>query len=317
MSFTIDCDICFEPYDPDEHAPLMLVCGHTYCKTCIADIKQRNSQLECPNDRQQDRRQVDDMPKNYIVLEIIERVGELEAMQPKVRRQDHDIAKLEQALQNISTSDYDIYCAGYSGPLADGLRSGYGVLKYSRHDVYEGEFVNDKMHGIGALRSSEGYFFAGKFVEGVRSGYGLQRWESGAAYQGCYEADVFDGFGKITFSDGSFYEGEFVAGNKHGRGVFQWSDGSEYRGSFVDDVFSGFGVMRHADGSVYDGYWENDKKSGKGRLQDSDGNVFVGYFSAGKKHGRGVTKYADGSVYRGSYVHNEKSGRGLYTSSAI
>mmetsp|Transcript_1537 Transcript_1537/g.3283 ORF Transcript_1537/g.3283 Transcript_1537/m.3283 type:complete len:366 (+) Transcript_1537:1957-3054(+) len=318
MSFTADCDICFEPFDPEEHAPLMLICGHTYCKRCITDIKQRHNSLECPNDRLQDKRHVSEMPKNYIVLEIIERVTQVEAavVKPISLKESHDVSILERAIQNASMTDYKFYSIGYTGGLVNGLRNGYGVLKFTSDDVYEGDFVDDKMSGFGTLKSSEGYYFAGNFINGVRIGFGLQKWLSGAFYLGNYDRDLFNGQGKMTYSDGSCYEGDFIEGLKHGRGIYRWADGSEYKGTFKQDLFSEFGIMRYADGSIYDGYWENDKRSGKGRHRDMEGNVYIGYFYADQKHGRGVTKYIDGSIFRGSYVGNKKHGRGLYVNAS-
>lgn len=40
-----ECSLCILPYDSTEHFPMILDCGHTYCKKCIDDLKAPR----CPN----------------------------------------------------------------------------------------------------------------------------------------------------------------------------------------------------------------------------------------------------------------------------
>lgn len=41
------CELCFETYNAEERKPLVLNCGHTYCKECINKIMKSNPKL-CP-----------------------------------------------------------------------------------------------------------------------------------------------------------------------------------------------------------------------------------------------------------------------------
>jgi len=51
----LDCSICYECYDSFMRIPLILKCGHTFCKICIDNlIEKRRSQFKfyCPTCRQ-------------------------------------------------------------------------------------------------------------------------------------------------------------------------------------------------------------------------------------------------------------------------
>lgn len=40
----------------------------------------------------------------------------------------------------------------YTGELVDGVRQGYGVLKFSNYDIYDGDWEAGKMHGKGTYK---------------------------------------------------------------------------------------------------------------------------------------------------------------------
>jgi len=44
------CEICFIMFNSDDKKPLILNCGHTYCSSCLAQIR-KNDKIECPLDR--------------------------------------------------------------------------------------------------------------------------------------------------------------------------------------------------------------------------------------------------------------------------
>ena len=46
----ISCSICEEEYDLEERKPLLLPCSHTFCRTCLLQLKATNNEL-CPNCR--------------------------------------------------------------------------------------------------------------------------------------------------------------------------------------------------------------------------------------------------------------------------
>ncbi len=47
-----DCSICFFPYDKKLKVPRVLHCGHTFCQTCLEEIKlPHKNTITCPNCR--------------------------------------------------------------------------------------------------------------------------------------------------------------------------------------------------------------------------------------------------------------------------
>ena len=69
------CSVCLEQYDNKDRAPLMLLCGHTYCRFCLNLIYARESGIVCPVDRQRDTRQLDKIPKNIAFMQLVEEIS--------------------------------------------------------------------------------------------------------------------------------------------------------------------------------------------------------------------------------------------------
>ena len=46
----LECKICFETYNTTNRKPLVLPCGHTFCKVTISDLihKKQRGAIECP-----------------------------------------------------------------------------------------------------------------------------------------------------------------------------------------------------------------------------------------------------------------------------
>lgn len=72
------CSICHTPYDDDSHAPLLLQCGHSFCKHCLSHVFSSSSAtpkhtLPCPKCRHVSTigNSVLSLPKNYSLLPIL------------------------------------------------------------------------------------------------------------------------------------------------------------------------------------------------------------------------------------------------------
>jgi predicted transcriptional regulator len=70
MDDLIICSICLDSFDSDKKTPLSLICGHTFCKACLLLIEKKTGIL-CPNDKTKDPRNLNLIPKNYSLLDII------------------------------------------------------------------------------------------------------------------------------------------------------------------------------------------------------------------------------------------------------
>nr|XP_053650229.1 uncharacterized protein LOC128700797 [Cherax quadricarinatus] len=70
MSETVRCEVCSELYQTDSRDPVLLPCGHTFCRTCIVSV-QKEGDLSCPS-CSQDISQVDaaDLPVNIQALSL-------------------------------------------------------------------------------------------------------------------------------------------------------------------------------------------------------------------------------------------------------
>ncbi len=64
---------------------------------------------------------------------------------------------------------------------------GRGVLIYANGARYEGEFKQDKYHGIGTLYFHDGSVFSGLWFEGIKNGKGLTTFQIGDKYEAIYD----------------------------------------------------------------------------------------------------------------------------------
>ncbi len=170
----------------------------------------------------------------------------------------------------------------YEGDWIDDKMQGHGYLHNPKGFAYFGDFENDFFHGKGSLKTPSGSY-CGEFEHGKMNGRGMFKYADGSAYLGEYKAGKMCGHGVFHFVNGDVYDGEFLASHMHGRGIYTYANGDQFDGEYKNNVMNGFGVMRFADGSVeIEAWWEG-----------------------GKLHGRGVCSYANGDVYRGSWSHNK------------
>jgi len=68
------------------------------------------------------------------------------------------------------------------------------VWSCSDGDIYEGEWVNDKAHGIGVYKHYNGATYKGEWIEDRQSGKGQEIWPDGAVFTGEYSD------GKLSYS---------------------------------------------------------------------------------------------------------------------
>eukprot|EP01006_Ploeotia_vitrea_P053660 TRINITY_DN67806_c2_g1_i1.p1 TRINITY_DN67806_c2_g1~~TRINITY_DN67806_c2_g1_i1.p1 ORF type:complete len:180 (+),score=29.11 TRINITY_DN67806_c2_g1_i1:331-870(+) len=116
----------------------------------------------------------------------------------------------------------------YTGDLTkDGMRQGKGTLKCVNGSVYEGDWLNDKLHGQGVVTFSSENRYEGEFKAGMRCGKGTYTWKSGAEYTGSWKNDTKHGHGRYKYADGTVFEGEFEMGIHAGKGVIQLNNGKQ------------------------------------------------------------------------------------------
>jgi len=123
--------------------------------------------------------------------------------------------------------------ARYEGNYKDGLKNGYGKMVFPSGDVYEGMWVDNKMHGEGTYTyKSSGDIYSGAWEDSKKHGAG--RYEFGADFS------IFNGTwanGQITSGSWEFqgagkYEGDFKLGRPYGEGKFTFPSGLTQSGSY-------------------------------------------------------------------------------------
>ena len=70
-----DCQVCLDSYNDKENKPMVMVCGHTTCKSCVSEIFKRNilEPLKCPICRSiQPYVAPDDVPINYGLMNVLQ-----------------------------------------------------------------------------------------------------------------------------------------------------------------------------------------------------------------------------------------------------
>jgi hypothetical protein len=64
---------------------------------------------------------------------------------------------------------------------------GMGIFTWPKEKVYEGEWINNMMHGKGSLKFEDGKNFVGEFEEDLMSGYGVFTWPDGRKHEGFWK----------------------------------------------------------------------------------------------------------------------------------
>lgn len=152
----------------------------------------------------------------------------------------------------------------YTGELVDGVRQGYGKMKFSNKDIYDGDWDKGKMHSSGMYqfwdeknkRYSETY--NGEFNEGVREGKGKMKYANGDVYIGTWQNNQRTGDGICWFADNSVFHGVWKF-DKMIRGVFRLSTGEIYDGEISNGKFHGYGKLFWPSGNWFEGLFKDNK----------------------------------------------------------
>ncbi|ESO96824.1 hypothetical protein LOTGIDRAFT_159568 [Lottia gigantea] len=100
-----------------------------------------------------------------------------------------------------------------------------GVYNYPDGSIYTGEWnPQNKRHGYGHMKFTDGSQYWGNFENGLCSGCGIMKFKDGSSYAGELKAGKFDGFGIFTRCDNMKFEGEFKEGKIWGLGLVSFSN---------------------------------------------------------------------------------------------
>ena len=73
---------------------------------------------------------------------------------------------------------------------------------------YEGYFKNDKMNGLGYLRTPN-YEYWGPFSDNMKEGKGTIKFKDGNKFEGWFEKDEINGYGELHYANGEVQKGIF------------------------------------------------------------------------------------------------------------
>ncbi|XP_066956623.1 uncharacterized protein [Macrobrachium rosenbergii] len=108
ISSLLCCEICTQPYNNEERRPTMLPgCGHTFCKECL--IKSRRRNCSCPTCRKICDTDVEQLPTNFSILDIMNEESEKKC-KAKCENFDDDDCKRNRSDdgRNLGCSDCDM-----------------------------------------------------------------------------------------------------------------------------------------------------------------------------------------------------------------
>ena len=189
-------------------------------------------------------------------------------------------------------------------------RIGHGSFEFlfaNESATYNGDFHNDKMHGKGTLKFSNGTMIAtGEFADGkLKEGFQSIR-QDNVIYTGF----VFDfkphGEGFKYYTNGTgIAMGEFVQGKLvRGKGVIDYGNRT-YLGGIDEFKPHGYGELRYTNGTLIKKgeFVDGELKKGQAHVTFSN-QVYVGDILDYKFHGQGLLRYTNGTKIFEGYFHN-------------
>lgn len=70
--------VCYNVFNETDRRPVSLACGHTVCRTCLLNLPQK----KCPFDQCVITRDVNELPVNYALLQLVGAAIPTESEQP-------------------------------------------------------------------------------------------------------------------------------------------------------------------------------------------------------------------------------------------
>ena len=97
--------------------------------------------------------------------------------------------------------------------------------------------------------------FEGEFKNGDISGIGTFFFGDGTKYQGMWKNNKMDGYGYISWPDGSYFEGEFKEDKKEGFGICK-NGHKIFMGIWKNNLLEG-NIIVIEDDNIKKQYWQN------------------------------------------------------------
>lgn len=167
-----------------------------------------------------------------------------------------------------------------------GKPNGRGVMRFNDGSIYDGEWQNSVMTGIGTCTFSDGI----------------------SEYRGEWKNGNPDGHGCFNYPNGDTYDGSWRNGEMNGLGIYMYLNSEVYDGKWKHNKQHGYGKFIHRGGNIFNGQWRQGKREGNGILKHTNGDEFAGEYVDDRKDGLGVYRRKNGELDIGiysDYVHTE------------
>ena len=124
----------------------------------------------------------------------------------------------------------------YEGNFVDGRREGVGLMRFKNGDVYEGEFLNNLMHGEGSYTYAKSNdIYSGSFYAGKKHGRGRYEYFKDSSILNQWEDGTVTTV-KWHMKNAGSYEGELKRGTPVGPGGYTLESGIVQRGEFIEEL---------------------------------------------------------------------------------
>jgi len=206
----------------------------------------------------------------------------------------------------------------YTGEFLEGRMHGIGALELNNQKIMIGTFRNQSLYGIAQILDKKKHTVKkGHFKEGKINGFGvIDKNRKSEVYKGYLIQNIPHGLGSFTKPQCS-YIGGYISGKRQGLAILRTSLTQQekiYKGYFNDDKREGFGVEETISFDIFKGEFYDNQRSGIGILQIIvEGSKYIGGFKNSKRHGP-ICKFSSSNTdYLGSYKDNKMHGLGLIT----
>ena len=185
----------------------------------------------------------------------------------------------------------------YTGDSFDGMRQGYGTMKYNNGDVYTGLWENNKRKNKGTCTYKDGDTYEGYWENDTYEYYGTLTCASGDRYSGTWRSGKLNGPGEYRKADGTSYKGSFKDSKRDGGGLYITVDGDSVTGEFKNDHSHGYTYIRYKDGTRAMLMYKDGIQNGFCTTEDTDGTRAYLYLKDGKFDGPRIVIKPDKTIY--------------------
>jgi hypothetical protein len=223
---------------------------------------------------------------------------------------DNYINELRLSIVSIENSNLseNIYIGSYNH---QGNPHGFGTMKYSNGEIYEGDWFDGVRSGVGKMTWTNGDVYEGEFLDSKKNGKGKYTWPSGDFYEGDWIDNNRANIGfQIKYNDRYILRENYIDGIPTGKGLITWKNGETYEGDFIpiysDPCPHGFGTFKRGI-ILFIGEFKQGEFYGKGKeIWNGDGINCTkeGDFKNWELNGWGIeTDHDTGKVVEGEFIN--------------